>query len=404
MNTPTRDHLAQQRPESNASGILPSQAIRSLVDAKRITAQIPIDNDQIQPASIDLRLGREAYQVRASFLPGKTPIAQKIRDLLIQRINLTGSAVLAPGSVFIVPLIESLALPSDVYGKANPKSTTGRLDIFTRLITEPGHEFELVPRGYSGPLYLEVVSRTFPVVIRTGMKLNQLRFVRGKSDVSDNRLIKLAETERLVYEDDENHLEAQIERGLRVSVDLQGSGSRSNVVAYKAKNHTPPIDMENVNHYDIDDFWDVIRGPLPKGLTLNPRDFYILASWERISVPPSYAAEMVPFDPSIGEFRIHYAGFFDPGFGHGMSGIKGTKAVLEVRAHEVPILLEDRQLVGKLLYHKMAKEPDKIYGPSIGSSYQQQGLQLSKQFKKENSDQTPSTLGPTLAPQQLVTG
>jgi dCTP deaminase len=404
MNTPTRDHLVQQRPELSATGILPSQAIRSLVDGKRITSQIPIDNDQIQPASIDLRLGREAYQVRASFLPGKAPIAQKIRDLLIQRIDLTGSAVLAPGSVFIVPLIESLALPSDVYGKANPKSTTGRLDIFTRLITEPGHEFELVPRGYSGPLYLEVVSRTFPVVIRTGMKLNQLRFVRGKSDVSDNRLIKLAETERLVYEDDETQLEAQIERGLRVSVDLQGSGLRSNVVAYKAKNHTPPIDMENVNHYDIDDFWDVIRSPLPKGLTLNPRDFYILASWERISVPPSYAAEMVPFDPSIGEFRIHYAGFFDPGFGHGMSGIKGTKAVLEVRAHEVPILLEDRQLVGKLLYHKMAKEPDKIYGPSIGSSYQQQGLQLSKQFKKENSEQTSSTLGPTLAPQQLVAG
>jgi dCTP deaminase len=391
---------AQAKAEQNTAGILPSQAIRSLVENKRITSSFSIDDSQVQPASIDLRLGREAYQVRASFLPGKSTIAKKIHDLLIQKVDLTGSAVLEPGSVFIVPLLESLALPSDIYGKANPKSTTGRLDIFTRLITEPGQQFELVPRGYSGPLYLEIVSRTFPVIIRTGMKLNQLRFMRGKSDVSDSMLTKLAETERLVYEDDENPLVPEIERGLSVSVDLQGSGS--NVVAYKAKNHAPPLDLENVNHYDIDDFWEIIRGPLNKGLTLNPRDFYILASWERVSVPPSYAAEMVPFDPALGEFRIHYAGFFDPGFGHGMSGIKGTKAVLEVRAHEVPFLLEDRQLVGKLIYHKMAKEPDKIYGPSIGSSYQQQGLQLSKQFRKAPSEPASSASGPTLAPRQLV--
>ena len=399
MKIPKRSP-AQARAEQNTAGILPSQAIRSLVENKRIASSFSIDDSQIQPASIDLRLGREAYQVRASFLPGKSTIAKKIHDLLIQKIDLTGSAVLEPGSVFIVPLLESLDLPADVYGKANPKSTTGRLDIFTRLITEPGHEFELVPRGYSGSLYLEIVSRTFPIVVRSGMKLNQLRFMRGKSDVSDSMLIKLAETERLVYEDDENPLEPEIERGLSVSVDLQGTGS--NIVAYKAKNHAPPLDLQNVNHYEIDDFWEVIRGPMNKGLTLNPRDFYILASWERVSVPPSYAAEMVPFDPALGEFRIHYAGFFDPGFGHGMSGIKGTKAVLEVRAHEVPFLLEDRQLVGKLIYHKMAKEPDKIYGPSIGSSYQQQGLQLSKQFRKAPSEQATSASGPTLAPRQLV--
>jgi dCTP deaminase len=398
MKIPKRSP-AQARAEQNTAGILPSQAIRSLVENKRITSSFSIDDSQIQPASIDLRLGREAYQVRASFLPGKSTISKKIHDLLIQKLDLTGSAVLEPGSVFIVPLLESLNLPADVYGKANPKSTTGRLDIFTRLITEPGQEFELVPRGYSGPLYLEIVSRTFPIIVRSGMKLNQLRFMRGKSDVSDSMLTKLAETERLVYEDDENPLEPEIERGLSVSVDLQGTG---NIVAYKAKNHAPPLDLQNVNHYEIDDFWEIIRGPLNKGLTLNPRDFYILASWEKVSVPPSYAAEMVPFDPALGEFRIHYAGFFDPGFGHGVSGIKGTKAVLEVRAHEVPFLLEDRQLVGKLIYHKMAKEPDKIYGPSIGSSYQQQGLQLSKQFRKAPSEQASSASGPTLAPRQLV--
>jgi len=398
MKIPKRSPV-QAKAEQNTAGILPSQAIRSLVENKRITSSFSIDDSQIQPASIDLRLGREAYQVRASFLPGKSTISKKIHDLLIQKLDLTGSAVLEPGSVFIVPLLESLNLPADVYGKANPKSTTGRLDIFTRLITEPGQEFELVSRGYSGPLYLEIVSRTFPIIVRSGMKLNQLRFMRGKSDVSDSMLTKLAETERLVYEDDENPLEPEIERGLSVSVDLQGTG---NIVAYKAKNHAPPLDLQNVNHYEIDDFWEIIRGPLNKGLTLNPRDFYILASWEKVSVPPSYAAEMVPFDPALGEFRIHYAGFFDPGFGHGVSGIKGTKAVLEVRAHEVPFLLEDRQLVGKLIYHKMAKEPDKIYGPSIGSSYQQQGLQLSKQFRKAPSEQASSGSGPTLAPRQLV--
>ena len=400
MKTPSKRPPAATKAEQSAAGILPSQAIRALVENKRVTSSFPIDDGQIQPASVDLRLGREAYQVRASFLPGKSTISKKIHDLLIQKLDLTGSAVLEPGSVFIVPLLESLNLPSDVYGKANPKSTTGRLDIFTRLITEPGQEFELVPRGYSGPLYLEIVSRTFPIIVRSGMKLNQLRFIRGKSDVSDSMLTKLAETERLVYEDDDNPLKPEIERGLSVSVDLQGTGS--NIVAYKAKNHAPPLDLQNVNHYEIDDFWEVIRGPLNKGLTLNPRDFYILASWERVSVPPNYAAEMVPFDPALGEFRIHYAGFFDPGFGHGMSGIKGTKAVLEVRAHEVPFLLEDRQLVGKLIYHKMAKEPDKIYGPSIGSSYQQQGLQLSKQFRKLTSNEASSASGPTLAPRHLV--
>jgi len=326
-------------------------------------------------------------------------ISKKIEELFIREISLESKAVLEPGSVFIVPLIESLDLPVDVYAKANPKSTTGRLDIFTRLITQPGKEFELVPRGYSGPLYLEIVSRTFPVAVKTGMMLNQIRFIRGKSDVSDHMLSRLAETEQLVYEDEDNPLPPEIERGLRVSVDLQGNGST--IVAYKAKRDAvQTVDLENVNYYDVEEFWDIIRGPRPN-LVLNPREFYILASWERISVPPGYAAEMVPFDPSIGEFRIHYAGFFDPGFGHGLGG---TKAVLEVRAHEVPILLEDRQLVGKLIYHKMAKEPLKIYGPSIGSSYQQQGLALSKQFKRDAHDPRLSIASPILTPELVHQG
>jgi dCTP deaminase len=395
MDAPTLDLFSQAESEPLATGILPSQVIRALINSGKIISSEPIFDNQIQPASIDLRLGKIAYQVRASFLPGQSTIHRKIQDLLIREVSLENSAVFAPNSVFIVPVVERLALPAEVSGKANPKSTTGRLDIFTRLITEPGREFEWVPKGYKGSLYLEIVSRTFPIVVRAGMKLNQLRLVRGSAPVTDGMLARLAEREPLVYEDDENPIGPQIQRGLSVSVDLQGNGS--NIIAYRAKKNTPPIDLDKISCYEVDEFWDIIHTPASKTLILNPHDFYILASWERISVPPGYAAEMVPFDPSIGEFRIHYAGFFDPGFGH---GVNGTKAVLEVRAHEVPILLEDRQLVGKLIYHRMARKPEKIYGPSIGSSYQQQGLTLSKQFKRQLCADTESSRkeAPTLVP------
>jgi len=394
--------------EPLATGILPSQTIRSYVfgDTRRIISPVPIDDDQIQPASIDLRLGHEAFQVSASFLPGHATIGRKINDLLIRRISLDGSAVFEPRSVFIVPLIESLRLPSDVSGKANPKSTTGRLDIFTRLITETATEFESVPKGYSGPLYLEVVSRTFPVRVRSGMKLNQLRFIRGNPPTSDGRLARLAEKVNLAYDDDASPIDPRIERGLSVSVDLEGNGS--SIIAYKAKRAIHPvdlaIDLDKVDWYNVGEFWDIVPVSPTKDHTLQPGDFYILASRERIRVPPAYAAEMVPFDPSFGEFRVHYAGFFDPGFGFGIEGeISGTKAVLEVRAHELPILLEDGQLVGKLIYHKMAQTPDKVYGRSIGSSYQQQGLALSKQFKRGvSAGPVASPKDAILAPPQLV--
>jgi dCTP deaminase len=375
------DLFPDARPEPLNTGILPSQIIRSFIDSGKIVSPVPIREDQIQPASMDLRLGREGFQVSASFLPGNSTIEKKINELLIRKVSLDDSAVFEPRSVFIVPLIEALRLPSDVWGKANPKSTTGRLDIFTRLITQPGQEFEYVARNYSGPLYLEVVPRTFPIRVRTGMKLNQLRFVRGNPPATDGRLAKLAEKEKLTYDDEESPIAPEIRRGLSVSVDLQGDGA--NIVAYKAKSTRHPIDLDKIGHYDLSDFWEVIYCSPSRDITLQPGDFYILASKERVSVPPTHAAEMVPFDPAMGEFRIHYAGFFDPGFGYGTEGeISGTKAVLEVRAHELPILLEDNQLVGKLIYHKMAQLPAKVYGSSIGSSYQKQGLALSKQFKR----------------------
>jgi dCTP deaminase len=390
------------RPKSETTGILPFQAIQGLIDSGSIIAP-GFDANQIQPASIDLRLGKKAFQIAASFLPGRSPIEGKIRDLLIREIDLEDSAVLEPRSVFLVPLMESLRLPADVSGIANPKSTTGRLDVFTRLITEPGIEFERVPKGYEGKLYLEVVSRTFPVRVRTGMKLNQLRLMRGKPQATDGKLVRLAEREQLTFDADSSPIDPRIDRGLSVSVDLVGN-SGSNIIAYRAKKTRHAIDLGKVNAYDIGEFWEIIPRSKSKDLTLQAGDFYILASHERIRVPPTHAAEMVPFDPSIGEFRIHYAGFFDPGFGYGDRGeIPGTKAVLEVRAHEVPILLEHGQLVGKLIYHQMAQLPERVYGRSIGSSYQQQGLALSKQFKPLQSaeQELGSGYAPVLSPPML---
>lgn len=371
----SQERLFAQQGEPNAPGILPSQILSSLLDSGKIISPEPPLPGQIQPASFDLRLGKVAYQVRASFLPGNSTVESKIRNLLIKEVSLEDSAVFPPNSVYIVPLVESLALPPNISGKANPKSTTGRLDIFTRLLTEAGTEFEIVPKGYKGALYVEVVSRTFPVIVRAGMRLNQLRLVRGNPVSSDGMLLRLAERENLVYEDENNPAQPDIKRGLSFSVDLQGNSSA--IVAYKARIDAPPIDLDKINYYEIDEFWETVMAPRSKGLILLPHDFYILGSSERIGVPPTHAAEMVAYDPAFGEFRIHYAGFFDPGFGH---GIGGTKAVLEVRAHEVPTLLEHGQVVGKLVYHTMAQLPDKVYGAAIGSSYQKQGLTLSKQF------------------------
>ncbi|MGH9718428.1 MAG: 2'-deoxycytidine 5'-triphosphate deaminase [Candidatus Acidiferrales bacterium] len=383
------------RSEPHRTGILPSQEIRELIANRKILPTLPIDDSQIQPASIDLRLGNVAYRVQASFLPSRTStIKSKIDELKLAEIDLTRPALLERGAVFVIPVVENLALPFDVSGAANPKSTTGRLDIFTRLVTEGGidfeqhdYQFEQVPKGYKGGLYVEVVSRTFPIILSAGAKLTQLRFVRGNPPAAtDNALERFELTEGLVYfENDDAPAKAVLSGGLRMSIDLQGSG-KSSVVAYKAKRNCPAVDLSKAGAHDAALFWDAIPAPASKRLVLDPGDFYILASRERISVPSNWAAEMTQFDPSIGEFSVHYAGFFDPGFGYGASGeIKGTKAVLEVRAHEVPILLEDRQVVGRLMYHKMASIPDKLYGQSIGSSYQQQGLALSKQFRVANA-------------------
>lgn len=373
----------------SGKGILPSQEIREFVRNGIISAP-EIAEDQIQPSSIDLRLSHQAYRVHASFLPGRSgTLLNKAaaNGMLDREIDITAPTLLEPGAVYIMPLMEELALPSDVYGIANPKSSTGRLDIFTRLITEhTAEDFERVPRGYRGKLYIEVVSQTFPILVHAGMKLNQLRFGRGRSTFAgDARLRQLDRGDLLVDPGEENEA-ANIDRGLRFTVDLQGNGS--GVVAYQARRSSPPIDLSKINFYNAADYWKPIYRSEKLQYILEPGEFYILASKQRVRVPPDFAAEMLPYDLGTQEFRVHYAGFFDPGFGYGTHGeIAGTRAVLEVRATQMPILLEDDQFVGRLNYYKMSDTPDKVYGGAIGSSYQQQGLALSKHFKREASSE-----------------
>jgi dCTP deaminase len=382
----------ENEPESPAepvhprtTGILPSQEISNLIARGQVTASRPIEPEHIQPASLDLRLGDMAHRVRASFLPGpKSTVESKIKDLRMSRVDLTAAPIFEKDCVYIIPLLEELNLPENISGKANPKSTTGRLDIFTRLITDYGTEFDTVPPGYKGKLYAEVVSRTFTVSVRAGMRLSQLRFVQGNPRSGDSTIKGLDHEEPLVYMDESSPAKPQLQRGLRVTVNLEAS-EPGEIIAYKAKRYAPVVELDRINHYSTEEFWEVSRQNANKNLILEPGDFYILASRERVRVPPDFAAEMVPFDPADGEFRIHYAGFFDPGFGYGSSEIKGTRAVLEVRAHEVPFLIEHGQLVGRLNYMHLLSRPDKIYGTNIGSSYQHQSLTLSKQFRRDSA-------------------
>jgi dCTP deaminase len=356
-------------------GILPDRMIAALARAGGILPSAEFAPDQIQPASLDLRLGDVAYRVRASFLPGSSTVAKRIDGLKLHEVALGEGAVLETGCVYIVPLLESLALPKEISAAANPKSSTGRLDVFTRVIADEIRGFDRIAAGYHGPLYAEISPRTFPVLVREGSRLSQIRFRRGSALLDAPGLRELHARERLVDSD-----EADVSEGVAVGVDLSGIGP-GGLVGYRAKRHTGLIDVERRAGYSVLEFWEPMMARADKTLILDPNEFYILASKEAVQVPPDYAAEMVPFDPLVGEFRVHYAGFFDPGFGYAGAGGKGARAVLEVRSREVPFILEHGQIVGRLVYEKMLARPDTLYGQGIGSNYQAQSLKLSKHFK-----------------------
>ena len=331
-----------------AAGILPCQSIEALIATGAIAAPGPFDADQVQPASLDLRLGGRAWRVRASFLPGLgRRVAERMADVAMHELDLSAGAVLERGCVYIAEVQEHLALPAGVSARANPKSSTGRVDVFVRLLTDHGAAFDDVAAGYSGPLYLEIAPQTFSVLVRTGTRLNQMRLKRG-------------EPPRLSVQD--------------VGVDLTGE-----LAGFRARRHAGVIDLDREDGHVPRDFWEPLA-PRRGELLLDPGEFYILASKSAVEIPVLEAAEMLPIDPSVGEFRVHYAGFFDPGFGTAEAGGQGSRGVLEVRSHETPFLLEDGQIVARLIFEPLTERPSRLYGAD-GSHYQRQGLKLSKHFR-----------------------
>lgn len=358
-----------------ADGILPVQAIRALVSAGGLTSALPFDAGQLQPASVDLRLGPKAFRVRASFLPGPGGrVAERLDDLKLHAFDIENGAVLETGCVYVVPLLESLALSSEISASANPKSSTGRLDVFTRVIADGVSAFDLIPAGYTGPLYAEICPQTFPIVVRRGSKLSQLRFRRGDPRETDEGLARLQAADQLV-----SGGRLDIHDGIALSVDL--AGEAGGLVGFRAKRHTGVVDVDAPGSCAVADYWEPVQADAHRRLILDPDQFYILASKEAVHIPPTHAAEMMPFNPLVGEFRVHYAGFMDPGFGHSAAGGAGARVVLEVRSHTVPFILEDGQIIGRLVYERMMQVPEILYGRDLGSNYQAQGLKLSKHFK-----------------------
>jgi len=355
------------------SGVLPAQALRQLIDQGALAATPAIRDDQLQPASLDLRLGPVAYRVRASFLAGNGRTVQdRLDEFTMHKVNLAEGAVLEKNCVYVIPLAERLALPHGITAVANAKSSSGRLDLLTRTITDGGTEFDRIPEAYTGPLYAEVCPRSFSVLVREGQRLNQIRFRQGQAVLSDADLTALHAADPLVSG------EAVISEGLGFSVDLEPASGT--LVGYRAKPHTGVVDLDRIGHYPASDFWEELHSRDGR-IILDPGAFYILVSREAVTIPPDYAAEMAPYLAMVGEFRVHYAGFFDPGFGHAAAGGSGSRGVLEVRCHEAPFVLEHGQVVGRLVYERMSERPETLYGAGIASNYQGQGLKLAKQFR-----------------------
>ncbi|WP_289041322.1 2'-deoxycytidine 5'-triphosphate deaminase [uncultured Aliiroseovarius sp.] len=355
------------------TGVLADRQIRQLITESGITASSPILNEQIQPASLDLRLGGTAYRVRASFLPGKSStVTDRLEALTMHEVSLTGGAVLEKGCVYVVPLMEQLHLPAGMTAAASAKSSIGRVDLMTRVITDHGVEFDRVPEGYDGPLYAELCPQSFSVVVQPGQLLNQIIFRQGRTILTDEELRAVHARTPIVSGD------PVISDGLGFSVDLKPTSG--DLVGYRAKRHSGVVDLSKLAHYDPAEYWEEVHTTDGR-IILDPGAFYILASREAIVIPPDCAAEMAPYLAMVGEFRVHYAGFFDPGFGYDAAGGSGSRGVLEVRCHEAPFVLEHGQVVGRLVYERMSEVPQALYGSDIKSNYQGQGLKLSKHFR-----------------------
>jgi len=368
--------------------VLPAQSLREAIAREWMVAgpwRIPAES--VQPASVDLRLGEHAWALRCSFLPDSdSTVEQKIEDIAFQRIDLRDGATLERDRPYLVPLIEELRLPDDIRAKANPKSSTGRLDVFTRVLTDRSHRFDEIGAGYQGRLYLEVVPRTFAIRVCTGLALNQVRLMSGNARLDDDELLALHDQSPLLYLDSQPLLasELSLSDGLFLSLDV--SGLDDSIVGYRAKKNSLPIDLSRVGALKWRDYWEAVHPEKGRRIVLEPEVFYLLLSAEGVSIPPSYAAEMLAYDPTAGQLRTHYAGFFDPGFGYSRDqAARGSRAALEVRARDVSFMVEHRQPVCKLAFERMAADPDVLYGQDLGSNYQGQLTMLSKHFVEQTA-------------------
>jgi dCTP deaminase len=379
-------------------GVLPSQYLAAAIDAGVISAgAFTVPRENIQPASLDLRLGEVAYRIRCSFLPGRHSVERRVKDFVIDELDLhREGAVLETNRPYLIPLKERLALPAGVRGKANPKSSTGRLDVFTRVITDGSYRFDEIRDGYTGNLYLEVVPLSFAIRVREDLALNQLRLSVGRPELSDDALRAFHRDQPLLFTAGEPVPDADlaIHDGLFLSLDLRGD--RSGRVGYRARDNAPLLDMTRVGGLDPEAYWEHIRGEEGDRVVLTPQRFYLLMSDEAVTIPPGLAAEMTAYDPTSGELRTHYAGFFDPGFGYDPAGgFTGSRAALEVRAHDVPFMIEHGQRVCKLTFERMLEAPATLYGQGIGSSYQQQEETLGKHFLPRREDPTAAAQAPS---------
>lgn len=368
------------------SGYLPFQYIELACHQGVIHSKTTLLTSQLQPVSLDLRLGKKAYRIQSSFLPENETVEDKLKDLTLYEVDLRDGGILERGTIYLIPLMEELNLPPTIYGRTNPKSSTGRLDMFTRVIVDNGHRFDEVPCGYQGIMYLEIIPRSFPVRVQEGLSLNQLRLVQGDPELTDAKLKEDYQRRAVLFDNEGREIpldKVKVDGGLFISVDLAGKTDEA-VIAYKAKSNSRVIDLSKTDFYDPDDFWEPVRPQKKNRLILEPEQFYIMMSKEKICVWPDLLAEMVAYEPNSGELRTHYAGFFDPGFGwhenQGRIG-QGTRAVMEVRPHDVPFMVEDGQTFCRLKFENILEKPKKVYGKTIQSHYHSQDLKLSKYFK-----------------------
>ena len=372
------------------SGYLPCQLIEQAHRQGMIHSQEPIESSQIQPVSLDLRLGPKAYRIQCSFLPENEPVETKLKEICLYDFDITDGGILEKNAIYLIPLMEELALPSSLYGLANPKSSTGRLDMFTRVIVDKGHRFDEIPRGYRGKLYLEIISRSFPVKVHAGLSLNQLRLTYAQSPTLGKQGLELKYKNHPILFDRNGFVipfdQIKVESGIYISLDISGDQLES-IIAYKAKTNSTVIDLSKIRHYKADEFWEPIYRNKKNRLILEPESFYIMMSKERVCIWPDWLAEMIAYEPNSGELRTHYAGFFDSGFGwNGTDELmnQGTRAVMEVRPHDVPFMVEDGQTFCRLKFEKVVERPEKVYGLALNSNYHSQGLALSKYFDPDH--------------------